>query len=93
MVFVPNIRPYIQSYMYINICMYNNSGSQLANGLESYLTNRKQFAEIKDAKSKTLCIECGVPQGLILGPLLYLLYVNDICFASDCNILSFADDT
>ena len=61
--------------------------------LESYLTNRKQFVEIKDAKSKTLGIECGVPQGSILGPLLYLLYVNDICFASDCNILSFADDT
>ena len=61
--------------------------------LESYLTNRKQLVEIKDAKSKTLGIECGVPQGSILGPLLYLLYVNDICFASDCNILSFADDT
>ena len=34
-----------------------------------------------------------MPQGPILGPLLYLLYVNDICFASDCTILSFADDT
>ena len=40
-----------------------------------------------------LDILCGVPQGSILGPLLYLLYSNNIGNASECEILSFADDT
>ena len=37
-------------------------------------------------------IECDVPQGSILGPLLYLIYVNDIAKCTPGNILSFADD-
>ena len=59
----------------------------------NYLTNRKQFVDYENTKSCLLDILCGVPQGSILGPLLYLLYVNDIGNASDCEILSFADDT
>ena len=59
----------------------------------SYLSNMKQYVEIENCTSKTLNIECGVPQGSILGPLLYLLYVNDICKAYEGNILSCADDT
>ena len=38
-------------------------------------------------------IYCGVPQGSILGPLLYFIYVNEICKLCKSNILSFADDT
>ena len=38
-------------------------------------------------------LDCGVPQGLIVGPLLYLLYVNDISKSCNGNILSFANDT
>ena len=59
----------------------------------NYLSNRKQFVDYENTKSCLLDILCGVPQGSILGPLLYLLYVNDIGNASDCEILSFADDT
>ena len=64
----------------------------------SYLSNRKQYIEFQndDKKEKTnsLTIKCGVPQGSILGPLLFIVYVNDLYRAS--NILKpimFANDT
>jgi hypothetical protein len=61
--------------------------------LANYLTERKQYVEIENNKSDTWQIECGVPQGSILGPLLYLIYVNDISMSTTEKILSFADDT
>ena len=60
----------------------------------SYLTNRYQYVKYNITPSDMTNITCGVPQGSILGPLLFLLYMNDI--ASVSNILSsilFADDT
>ncbi len=63
------------------------------NWIQSYLDNRFQFVEIYGIKSKLCQIECGVPQGSILGPLLYLIYVNNIGNCSTSTILSFADDT
>ncbi len=59
----------------------------------SYLTNRYQFTEINGVKSTILSLICGVPQGSILGPILFLLYVNDINLSSNMKIVSFADDT
>ncbi len=63
------------------------------NWIEHYLKNRLQFVEINRTKSDICRIECGVPQGSILGPLLYLIYVNDIGNCTNSTILSFADDT
>ena len=60
---------------------------------QSYLSDRTQYVEIGGTKSNSQQIRCGVPQGSILGPLLYLIYVNDIHKSCNCNILSFADDT
>jgi len=57
------------------------------------LSNRSQFVDIDGHSSSFLNILCGVPQGSILGPLLYLIYVNDISNSCNGNILSFADDT
>ena len=46
-----------------------------------------------DVKSTMEDMQCGVPQGSILGPILFLIYVNDIRNATTLNVLSFADDT
>ena len=64
------------------------------NWFKSYLTNRKQFVSMYDMKSETKSISCGIPQGSVLGPLLFILYINDISAASDILIpVLFADDT
>ena len=61
---------------------------------KSYLESRTQYAEIENVKSNPLSIQCGVPQGSTLGPLLFLTYINDMpkCLEK-ANIRTFADDT
>ena len=61
---------------------------------KSYLSNRSQFVKFKNSISSLEPITCGVPQGSILGPLLFLVYVNDICNVSSvAKLIIFADDT
>ena len=58
------------------------------------LTNRQQFVAINSEKSPLQTVLTGFPQGSILGPLLFLIYINDIRFSSDkFTFLCFADDT
>ena len=60
---------------------------------KSYLSNRKFKVYIKNTFSEPGNLLCGVPQGSILGPLLFLLYINDMPQAVDCELLLYADDT
>ena len=60
----------------------------------SYLNNRKQFVSINGFKSSLESISCGVPQGSVLGPLLFLIYINDLsCSIKYSTVYHFADDT
>ena len=67
----------------------------LANDLfSSYLSNRTQYVEIGSIKSDILSLPTGVPQGSILGPLLFIIYINDISKVSDLfQFINYADDT
>jgi len=64
------------------------------NWMTSYLTDRKQFVEYNSRHSEWKTVKCGIPQGSILGPLLFILYINDISNSSTLlKFILFADDT
>ena len=60
----------------------------------SYLTNREQYVSINNVDSHPRVIQCGVPQGSILGPLLFLILINDITKCSNqFKYILYADDS
>ena len=73
--------------------IYGIRGSALA-WINSYLTGRKQYCQVDGHFSDPLCVTTGIPQGSALGPLLFLIYINDIpqCL-EHTNANMFADDT
>ena len=61
------------------------------NWFVSYLRYREQIVDIAGTYSQACNITCGVPQGSILGPLLFLIYVNDMKAAVKCKLILYAD--
>ena len=73
---------------------YNGIKNSPANPFKSYLEDRKQYVEFDDIESDMLSITTGVPQGSILGPLLFIIYINDIAYASKMfELILYADDS
>ena len=73
---------------------YYGLNTMSLNWFKSYLMNRKQFVHMNGINSPHLTILTGVPQGSILGPILFLIYMNDIINCSDkLRFTCFADDT
>ncbi len=61
---------------------------------KSYIENRDQSVRLNNTISNKLNIAYGVPQGSILGPVLFSIYVNDLCESIDeCSLTQYADDT
>jgi len=60
----------------------------------NYLSGRTQYVSFRGAKSATYDVNCGVPQGSVLGPLLFIIYTNDLPSVLEfCQCILFADDT
>ena len=75
------------------LSFYGVHGTAL-NWFQSYISGRIQYVQIEDRVSPPLPISTGVQQGSILGPLLFIIYINDICSVSDQFYpILYADDT
>ncbi len=68
-------------------------GDDITMWLQSYLSDRKQLVDVSGTFSSSENISCGVPQGSILGPLLFLIYINDMSAVVKHKLLLYADDS
>ena len=60
---------------------------------KSYLSNRQQLVSVDDVQSELMKLSCGVPEGSLLGPLLYPCYSNDMVTSVKNKLLLYADDS
>ena len=70
-----------------------NIDEKIINWIKYYLSERKQYVEINGQKSEWQKVTSGIPQGSVLGPLLFLIYINDLPDGITSTIYMYADDT
>ena len=83
----------IDHEIFLKKMRYLGFSDSAINWFKSYLENRTFSVQVEDSLSSLGDLKCGVPQGSILGPLLFLLYVNDMSQAVTCDLLLYADDS
>ena len=71
---------------------YGSKRSMSLSLIQSYLQNRNQIVKVNGSRSQPVVTNIGVPQGSILGPLLFILYINDL-LTIDSDLIAYADDT
>src|SRR6218665_1824579 len=87
-------------YKIVLFCPYHFVHTILSNTILSVyhfvrtiLSGHHQYVVVDGCCSSSLTVTCGVPQGFILGPLLFNLYINDLCSATYLSLVRFADNT
>ena len=70
-----------------------NLSSEVINWIKEYLTGRSQCVEVNGKASEWLPVTSGIPQGSVLGPLLFLIYINDLPDDINSDVYMYADDT
>ena len=84
----------IQLHLLANKMFSMSVPSDMMLWIIDYLTSRSQFVVFQSLKSDTLYSNTSVPQGTVLAPLLFSLYMSDCCSSNEsCSIVKFADDT
>ena len=68
-------------------------GNSLINWIDQWLTDRRQRVVVDEESSSWKSVLSGVPQACVLGPILFLVYINDLEVGVTCKILKFSDDT
>ena len=76
----------------LNKLAHNGFRGSSNNYLKSYLEGRMQYLQVNNYRSDKLMLSKGVPQGSIIGPLFFFIYINDIVDAVDAEVILFADD-
>ena len=83
----------VNNQILLKIYLYGIRG-HILKWFESYLSDRSQYVTYGGIQSKIISVKCGVSHGSILGPLLFIIYMNDICNVSDLlYTILYADDT
>ena len=91
-----DLKKHLTLYHHILLKKFSSYGIRgtILKWLESYLSDRLQFITFDGTQSEVKSVKCGVPQGSILGPLLFNIYINDLYNISEfVSTILYADDT